>query len=120
VGAAGTMARQVEADDVGFSENSHHPEPTTQPNIYFDDVPVEAEQTAGDREVLKTAFSLLLSPAPASIAAARVALLYSLFNPGSRPVDLVRLFHGVKRSDLTEARLELAALLTGPDERETA
>ena len=113
------LARPAQGDaDIGFEPNRHSPVPT----VDFDYGPLDPAKSsdqdpAGDREILKIAFSLLLSPAPAKTAAARVCLIYKLLNPGIRTVDTCRLFHGVRRDDVNEAHRELAALLSDPNEK---
>jgi hypothetical protein len=90
------------------------------PVVGFDFDALDAVETDQDdrRDLLRAALGLVFSSAPQSQAIARLAALLGLLRPEMRPCDLLHHYPGLRRGDLTEAKLELASLLV-PDEKKT-
>ncbi|MCE0497220.1 MAG: hypothetical protein LV481_04655, partial [Methylacidiphilales bacterium] len=107
------MTSEAIQESRGFEEGTGRCVPV----VNFDYGALDAVESAQDdgRQVLRAAVALMLSPARVPVAAARLAQVFSLLNPGYRTVDILRLFHGLKRAELLEAKLELASLLSHPE-----
>ncbi len=69
------------------------------------------ETIDGNREILRAALALVVSPAPARQAAARASVLFAKLNPTVRRRRILFLFPGVRKSEFDSALMELSSLL---------
>jgi hypothetical protein len=119
------LARQSGADDVGFTENSHHPEPTTMPDIYRDEVPESDSETsvaAGFARLLKICTHKGDRLFPKQELALRITALAYLLDGGAVSIDQMAFEAGLKRSTLWR-RIRLIANRTDlpiPHQKKTA
>src|ERR1700731_2943835 len=121
----GNLARQLEADDVGFSPNRHHPEPTVAaPNNFYDDPPDTAGESATQAFAawLKCCTHKGETLRPKNEIAVRIVGLIYLLDRGEKPIAQLAFEADVPRSTLHRC-IRLISERTGlkvPHQKKTA